>query len=155
MKIYQLKQEQFLHINLELAWNFFSNPANLQKLTPEGMRFEILSDLEGVKAFPGQIINYKVNPFPMVRLRWTTEITQCEHETYFVDEQRFGPFSFWHHKHFFETDGEGVKMVDVVDYALPFGFVGRLAHSIVVKQKLKSIFDYRRKLLDERFKIEG
>ncbi|HAW20098.1 MAG TPA: cell division inhibitor [Flavobacteriales bacterium] len=155
MKIYQLRQEQHLPISLDHAWDFFSSPENLEQLTPEDMKFKILSDVAGVKAYPGQIINYKINLFPLIWIRWTTEICQCVHEKYFADEQRFGPYSFWHHKHFFERDGNGVKMVDVVDYALPLGVLGRLAHAVFVKQKLKSIFDYRREMLIDRFRSIG
>jgi ligand-binding SRPBCC domain-containing protein len=151
MKIYQLRQEQFLPISLDKAWNFFSTPKNLEKITPEDMSFQILSDLGDGKAYAGQIINYKVSPFKGVKMRWTTEICHCEDRKYFVDEQRFGPYSFWHHKHFFNEVEGGVKMIDIVDYALPLGILGQLAHTIFVRKKLVGIFEYRFQILEKKF----
>lgn len=136
---------------MEQAWEFLSNPANLEKITPPDMKFKILSTLEG-KMYAGQIINYIVQPFPMVRLRWTTEISQVEQGSYFVDEQRFGPYAFWHHKHFIRPVDGGVEMMDVVDYALPFGPLGRLVHWLFVRQKLQNIFDFRFQWFAETFK---
>jgi ligand-binding SRPBCC domain-containing protein len=80
-----------------------------------------------------------------------TVITQVKENSYFIDEQRFGPYSFWHHKHFFEVTSNGTKMTDVVHYALPLGFLGRIMNILVVKNKLKSIFEYRVTKVDEMF----
>lgn len=151
MKIHTLQTKQFLPISLNEAWDFFSTPLNLNEITPPDMSFEILSDIEGKKMYSGMLINYFVSPFPLVRLRWTTEITHVEDKKYFVDEQRFGPYAFWHHKHFFEEVEGGVMMTDIVDYGLPFWIFGDIAHVVFVKNKLKSIFDYRYKILEKRF----
>jgi ligand-binding SRPBCC domain-containing protein len=151
MKIHRLERTQILPLTLKEAWDFFSTPLNLNEITPDDMSFEILSDLEGQKMHEGMIINYKVRPIANIPLRWTTEIKHVKDHAYFVDEQRFGPYSFWHHKHFFEEHPEGVKMQDVVDYALPFGPLGDLAHAVFVKKKLQDIFNYRYEILEKRF----
>lgn len=151
MRIYTLQREQHLPISLEKAWEFFSTPLNLNEMTPEDMSFEILTDVEGKKMYPGMIINYKVSPFPGIKMRWTTEITHVEEFKYFVDEQRFGPYSFWHHKHFFEEVEGGVKTTDIVDYGLPLGPLGAIAHEVFVKNKLKHIFDFRYRKMAELF----
>lgn len=101
--------------------------------------------------FQGQIITYKVSPLLGIKINWMTEITTVKQNEYFIDEQRFGPYSLWHHRHhFYEIDG-GVKMIDEVNYKLPFGFIGSIAHALFIKKKLKSIFDYREKVLLEMF----
>jgi ligand-binding SRPBCC domain-containing protein len=97
------------------------------------------------------IINYKVRPFLNIPLRWTTEITHCEEGHYFVDEQRFGPYSFWHHKHFFKKVEGGIEMTDIVDYGLPMGMLGQIANSIYVEQKLQGIFNYRNEIVHKLF----
>ena len=151
MKVYRLKKTQKLPISLDEAWAFFSTPKNLQEITPDALKFEILSDLRSDEMYPGQIINYFVTPMLGIKMRWTTEITHVESRKYFVDEQRFGPYAFWHHKHFFEPIEGGVLATDIVDYALPLGFLGRIAHTMFVKQKLEHIFDFRFKILEQRF----
>lgn len=140
-----------LPISLDEAWEFFSTPLNLQEITPDDMNFNILTDIKGEKMYAGQIINYKVQPFSAVSMRWTTEITHVEHRKYFVDEQRFGPYAFWHHKHFFAEVEGGVLATDIVDYAIPFGPIGRLANALFVRAKLEGIFDFRSKKLEQMF----
>jgi len=101
--------------------------------------------------FPGQIIQYKVSPFPIYSTKWVTEITHVKDGEYFVDEQRFGPYALWHHKHFITPIEGGVAMEDIIDYKIPFGIFGQLAHPIVVKKQLKQIFAYREQKLIELF----
>ena len=101
--------------------------------------------------YPGQIINYIVTPVLGIPMRWTTEITHVDHMRYFVDEQRFGPYAMWHHQHWFREVPGGVEMTDIVDYAIPFGYLGRIAQSLFVKSKLEEIFDYRFKVVDQLF----
>jgi len=151
MKVYTLRTEQELPISIEEAWNFFSTPLNLNEITPKEMKFNILTDIEGKRMYPGMIINYIVTPIANIPMRWTTEIKHVEHQKYFVDEQRFGPYAMWHHKHFFEPTDKGVKMVDQVDYALPLGWFGQIARELFVQNKLNEIFDYRFKTLEEKF----
>ncbi len=125
MKIYQLHTTQKLPISLEEAWDFFSNPGNLKTITPDYMGFDILSGAER-KMYPGQIIEYIVTPIAGIKTGWVTEITHVKDKAYFVDEQRYGPYSLWHHKHFFEEIPGGVKMDDLLHYKLPFGFLGQM-----------------------------
>lgn len=155
MKLYQLHSKQRLPISLEEAWDFLSSPANLKRITPEHMGFHILSGADR-PMFPGQIIQYKVSPFPGYATKWVTEITHVKEGEYFVDEQRFGPYALWHHKHFLKSVDQGVEMEDIIDYKIPFGILGQLAHPILVKKQLKKIFAYREKKLIELFgKVEG
>lgn len=150
MKIYTLHTIQKLPISLEKAWEFLSDPANLKTITPDYMGFDILSGSER-KMFPGQIIQYIVTPVAGIKTKWVTEITHVRELEYFVDEQRFGPYALWHHKHFLKKIPGGVEMEDVVDYKLPFGVLGQMVHPLLVKPKLDEIFDYRRKKLIELF----
>lgn len=151
MKIYTLTKKQFLPITLEQAWDFFSSPVNLKKITPEYMGFKITSDLGDGKMYPGQIISYIVTPVLGIPMSWTTEITHVLDKKYFVDEQRFGPYSLWHHQHWFREVEGGVEMTDIVNYGLPLGFLGRIANSIFVQNKLQEIFDYREKVIGQYF----
>lgn len=150
MKLYQIKTQQKLPISIEKAWGFFSNPKNLKKITPEEMSFEIISGAEK-SIYPGQIIQYNVSPIFGIKLRWVTEITHVIDNKYFVDEQRFGPYSLWHHKHFFKEIKGGILMEDVVDYKIPLGWLGQLAHFIFVKNRLKKIFKFRENMLVKLF----
>ena len=146
MKLYQLHSKQSFPISKQEAWDFLSNPANLQTITPEHMGFTILSGADR-PMFSGQIIQYKVSPFPFYSTKWVTEITHVKEGAYFVDEQRFGPYALWHHKHFIQSIPGGVAMEDIIDYKLPLGIFGQLAHTIVVKKQLQQIFAYREQKL--------
>jgi ligand-binding SRPBCC domain-containing protein len=146
MKIYTLHSKQNLPITIDKAWEFLSSPKNLKTITPEYMGFEIKSGAEK-PMFAGQIIQYIVTPVLGIPTKWVTEITHVDDKKYFVDEQRFGPYALWHHKHFLREIPGGVEMEDIVDYKLPFGLLGQLAHPFLVKPKLKEIFDYRQQKL--------
>ena len=150
MKLHTLEQEQTLPISLEEAWDFFSSPANVDAITPPDLGFHITSPLAG-KMFDGQIITYRVRVAPLVHVTWVTEIKCVEEGRAFVDEQRFGPYRFWHHRHEFEAVPGGVLMRDKIHYALPFGPFGAIAHALFVRRKLEWIFGFRRKLLAEKF----
>ena len=155
MQLYQLRSKQYLPIRTEKAWSFLSDPANLKVITPDHMGFDILSGADR-KMFPGQIIQYKVKPFPGYTTKWVTEITHVKEGSYFVDEQRFGPYDLWHHKHFIKEFNGGVEMEDVIDYKLPFGILGQLVHPFLVKKQLQQIFNYREQKLNLLFgSIEG
>lgn len=152
MKPNHLTFRQNLPITLSQAWDFFSSPLNLAKITPSDMAFKITSNLNPEeKMYPGMIITYKVSPISGINLNWMTEITQVAHEKYFIDEQRFGPFKFWHHQHHFKAIPNGVEMTDILTYGLPFGFIGEIAHGIFVKKRLAEIFSYREKKTVELF----
>ena len=144
--MHTLKTIQHLPITLEQAWDFFSDPTNLNTITPDSMHFKTLSG-DDRKMFAGQIIHYKISPFKGIAMEWVTEITHVKDKEFFVDEQRFGPYKFWHHKHFFKAVEGGVEMEDIVHYKVPFGVLGKLLHPIIVKPKLDEIFRYRKQKL--------
>lgn len=150
MKIYTKRSIQKLPISLQEAWDFLSSPANLKTITPDYMSFDILSGGDR-PMFPGQIIQYIVTPIAGIKTKWVTEITHVKDKEYFVDEQRFGPYSLWHHKHFIKEIDGGVEMEDIVDYKLPMGFLGQMVHPFLVAPKLNEIFEYRREKLIELF----
>ena len=150
MKLYQLRTKQELPISLEKAWKFFSDPKNLKDITPNEMNFNIISGADK-SIYAGQIIQYKVSPVLGINLKWVTEITHVKENEYFVDEQRFGPYSLWHHKHFFKKITGGILMEDIVDYKIPYGLIGQFAHVIFVKKKLEKIFNYRHTKLEKLF----
>ncbi|QDU64186.1 hypothetical protein Pan216_50750 [Planctomycetes bacterium Pan216] len=153
-KPYRLERTQRLPIPLDECWKFFSNPQNLPVITPPWLGFEVL-DSEPTAIHPGMILRYHVHPMFGRRVTWVTEITHVDEGTFFVDEQRFGPYHFWHHKHYFRPVGIGTEVRDVVDYLLPYGPLGRLAHEWSVRGKLRDIFDYRHRVLQERFDGSG
>ena len=150
MKIYRLESKQNLPISKEKAWEFLSSPSNLKTITPEYMSFDILSGADR-PMFAGQIIQYIVTPLLGIKTKWVTEITHVVEGEYFVDEQRFGPYALWHHKHFIKEIPGGVEMEDIIDYKVPMGILGQLVHPFIVKPKLNEIFEYRRKKLIELF----
>lgn len=151
MSLHTLTKTQSLPTNIDTAWEFISSPLNLKKITPKHMGFEITSDYRNEKMYPGMIISYKVSPILNISMNWVTEITHVEDKKYFVDEQRFGPYSFWHHKHFISSIEGGVLMTDIIHYKVPMGFIGDLMNSILVKKQLEDIFDYRFKALVQLF----
>lgn len=150
MKIYRLHTKQNLPISKETAWAFLSDPKNLKTITPTYMSFDIIEGADR-KMYPGQIIQYIVTPLFGIKTKWVTEITHVVDNEYFVDEQRFGPYSLWHHKHFIKEIEGGIEMEDIIDYKIPFGIIGQLMHPILVKPKLNEIFAYRKKKLIELF----
>lgn len=152
MKIYRLHKKQNLPITLNKAWDFLSDPKNLKTITPDYMGFNILSGADR-PMFTGQIIQYIVTPVLGIKTKWVTEITHVVDKYYFVDEQRFGPYALWHHKHFIKEIDGGVEMEDIIDYKVPFGVIGQMVHPILVKPKLEEIFDYRTKKLEELFGV--
>ena len=149
--IYELKREQVLKSDLDTIWDFVSSPKNLPRITPTYMNFNITSKELPKKMYPGMLISYTVTPVLGIPMSWLTEITQVTDKRYFVDEQRYGPYSMWHHQHFIEPHKDGVLMKDIVTYKLPLGVLGRLAHWLFVKRQLSSIFNYRFLKMEEVF----
>jgi ligand-binding SRPBCC domain-containing protein len=150
MKIYTKHAFQKLPIPISQAWEFISNPKNLTVITPPDMGFKTISGDEK-EMFAGQLIQYTITPLFGLRMQWVTEITHVEDQKFFVDEQRYGPYAFWHHKHFLKEIPGGTEMEDIVDYKLPLGFLGQLIHPFLVKPQLEKIFEFRRKKLVELF----
>ncbi len=140
--IYYLQREQVIPGSLHDVWEFFCKPQNLNTITPPDMNFEIIAGGDG-NMYEGQMIEYRVEFIRGVRSLWLTEITHARERQYFVDEQRVGPYRFWHHEHIFEKVSGGVKMTDLVTYVLPFGFLGDIVHVVWVGGRLKAIFDFR------------
>lgn len=146
-----LEFRQRLRISRDEAWDFFSSPRNLKEITPKHMGFEITSGNVDVKMYPGIIISYKIKPFPNIPVRWITEITHVKEKEYFVDEQRFGPYTFWHHRHIFNEIEEGVEMTDIVCYIVPFGPFGKILDKWLIRKQVRQIFSYRREILKQKF----
>lgn len=149
-RLYRLEYHQRLPLTLEEAWDFFSRPDNLARITPPDLGFEVTSSLPE-RMYAGMIVSYRVNPFGSLRVPWVTEITQAREPEFFVDEQRGGPYRLWHHQHLFRAVAGGVEMTDLVHYQLPFGFLGDLLAGRAVERRVAAIFAYRRQVLTELF----
>ena len=150
-KVYSLKIIQQIPVSVGEAWDFFSRPGNLKEITPPGFGFDILSEHPNDRMYPGQLIEYKVSPLLGIPLYWMTEITHVSDKEYFIDEQRFGPYRFWHHQHHFAELEGGVQMTDMVHYQLPFWLLGDMVHMLLVRKRLKEIFAYRFAAAEKRF----
>lgn len=153
MKIYTLNRKQTLPITLEQAWPFFSHPSNLEQITPAFLNFHITSDVPE-EIYNGLIITYRIAAVAGIPMTWVTEIKQVEPLRQFVDEQRIGPYRFWHHLHRFREVEGGIEMEDTVHYVMPWGWLGRLAHAVFVRERLQEIFDFRREHLAGIFPAE-
>jgi ligand-binding SRPBCC domain-containing protein len=151
MAVHSLKTIQHIPARLPLVWDFFSNPANLAAITPARLRFTVISKRHGNSMYPGQIIEYRVSPLLNIPLYWMTEITQVRDQQYFIDEQRYGPYSLWHHQHHFKPIENGVEMTDIVHYKIPGWFLGDAANALFVRRQLKDIFLYRYQKTVEQF----
>lgn len=149
--MHQFRNEHLLPISQERAWSFFSSPKNLSVITPPEMKFVILSHLADENIYEGMKIDYTLRPLFGISVRWQTEICKVQNHVLFTDKQTVGPYKFWEHTHTFSEQGSGVLMTDVVNYELPFGFVGKIAESILVRRKIKSIFDFRKSVLNKLF----
>ena len=147
MTLHSFERTQILPTDLETAWSFFSNPRNLPKITPPWLGFSVISSLPE-RMHAGMIARYRVRPLPLTTVTWITEITHVAEPHFFVDEQRFGPYRFWHHQHLFRVTPGGIEMRDLVSYILPFGAAGNLAAPFVAL-RLREIFDFRRDTLEQ------
>jgi len=151
MAFYQFYREQRVNSTIDEVWDFISSPANLKEITPDYMGFDITSADLPKKMYPGMIISYRVSPMMGIKTTWVTEITHVRDKEYFVDEQRVGPYTMWHHQHHIEPCTGGVLMKDTVSYRPPFGSLGRVANFLFIGAKLREIFAYRQQALDRRF----
>ena len=149
--VYQLNRIQQLHCDLVTAWEFFSSPHNLSRITPKEMQFKVLSDLPDQSMYEGMIIDYKISPLLGISMRWQTRITQVAEGKSFTDSQQIGPYKLWNHFHEFIPNKNGVLMKDTVKYELPLGPLGDIAHSFMVQKKINHIFDYRYQVLEKLF----
>lgn len=130
------------------AWEFFSNPLNLSKITPPWLNLKVTSDIPR-NMYQGMIITYRIKPMAFMPTRWISEITHVKTPTYFVDEQRLGPFRFWHHQHLFKEVARDVEIQDIVHYDMPLGPIGEMVHAISVRKRVEAIFDFRKKALEQ------
>ena len=149
--IHKLYREQQLNCDIKTAWEFFSSANNLSKITPKEMNFIVLTEMTEDEIFEGMIIDYYVSPVFGIKMKWKTEITQVDFQKSFTDFQKKGPYKLWNHHHEFIINDKGVLMKDSVDYELPLGFLGEIAHKLFVKKKLEHVFSYRYKVLEKRF----
>ena len=149
--LHSIQTTQLIKSDIKTVWDFMSSPKNLAVITPEYMQFEILSDLGDGKMYQGQIIEYYVRPVLNIKLHRVTEITHVKENDFFVDEQRFGPYTFWHHKHSFKETAQGVEMSDSIHYKLPLGILGKIGNELLVKKQLKEVFDHRFKVVEKIF----
>jgi ligand-binding SRPBCC domain-containing protein len=151
MALHQIKTVQHIPASIEKLWDFISSPRNLKKITPDYMGFEITNEPIAESMYPGMIVCYKVSPMLGINMRWVTEITQVKELQYFVDEQRVGPYSIWHHEHHLKATPQGVLMEDIVSYLPPFGILGTLANNLFIKKQLQQIFDFRFQAVEKQF----
>ena len=151
MPFYQFTRTQKLPVSINEIWDFISSPLNLKDITPEHMGFDVTSKNGQDKMYPGMIITYNVSPLFGIMLNWVTEITHVKDFEFFVDEQRIGPYKLWHHQHLIEPIEGGILMTDIVTYQPPLGLLGAIANTIIIKSQLRDIFDYREKMLENRF----
>jgi ligand-binding SRPBCC domain-containing protein len=148
--MYQLIRKQIVKTNLETCWEFFSNPSNLKLITPDYMGFDVKTETPN-EMYEGLIISYTVRPLLNIPMEWVTEITHVKDKSFFVDEQRVGPYKLWHHEHHFKEIEERVEMLDIVSYQPPFGILGKMVHPFIIKPKLEEIFAYRLQKVDAIF----
>lgn len=153
MAFYQFHKQQKIRTTIDEIWNFISSPANLKEITPDYMGFDITTKNLPDKMYAGMVISYEVSLLLGIKTTWVTEITHIIEKKYFVDEQRVGPYSLWHHQHILEPLEDGVLMSDIVSYQPPFGFLGALANKLIIKNKLNEIFDFRTKAIETKFGI--
>jgi len=144
-KIYELHREQEIATDLDTAWDFIRSPANLDRITPPEMKFEIVSDVPE-EMYNGLIIEYRIQIPVVGKQTWLTEIKHVRDRCSFVDEQRVGPYKLWFHYHEITETANGVRFTDQVIYQMPFGPLGTLVHALHVKGQLKAIFNYRARI---------
>ena len=149
MRVKRKYWEQFVPKTIEEVWNFFTNPENLDKITPDNMSFETLAPDNGKPLYPGMIIRHRIAPLFGIKMDWVTEILHVKEHQYFIDEQRFGPYAFWHHQHIFEIVDGGVLVKDLIHYKVPLGIIGTLANAIFVESQIEDIFNHRQKVLEK------
>jgi len=151
MPVHILRRTQIVPASIEVCWDFFSDPRNLARITPPALDFRVCGD-SPARIYAGLMITYRVRPLFGVPVTWVTEITHVEAPHRFVDEQRVGPYAIWHHEHFFTALADGrTEVRDLVHYQLPWGWLGNLAHPLLVAPQLERIFAFRNKAVAEHF----
>ena len=146
-----LNTEQVINAGIEDVWEFFSSPHNLCRITPPEMNFKITGTDTDKKSYAGQIITYSVTPIGGIKFNWVTEITQLVKYEFFTDEQRLGPYKFWHHRHLFRSEGENTVMNDIVTFKVGGWLPGKLISRLIIEPRVRNIFEFRGKKIDEIF----
>ncbi len=150
MKIYHLYRRQHLAITLQEAWEFFSSPYNLNDITPEFFHVTITSKVPE-KIYAGLMISYRIKAVSGIPMAWLSEVSHCDEPRRFVYEQRIGPFKFWSHEVCLTEQQNGIVLEDIMFYAMPLGWLGRLINSVLIAEKLERIFDIRRDYLKSKW----
>lgn len=148
--IHTLQKEVVLGITVDECWEFLRNPHNLNDITPPDLHFRIVSPVPQ-RMYNGLLIEYQIRIPLLGRQTWLTEIRHVREKESFVDEQRHGPFRFWHHHHWIEERGSGVLSHDRVTYIMPFGVAGEILHRLSIRATLERIFSYRQTRLKQLF----
>lgn len=149
MSGHRLYRRQVVRGDLETVFAFFESPRNLEQLTPPWLRFEVVATTDETM-WLGTEIEYRLR-WQRVPLKWRSRISEHEPGVCFADEMLSGPYRRWYHRHLFRPVAHGIEMVDIVDYELPLGAVGRLVHAAVVHTQLDAIFNYRREAVAAHF----
>ena len=147
----QIIRKQIIKSDIGSVWRFMSSPKNLERITPKWMIFKITSKNEDQTMYPGMIISYKVTPLLNIPMKWVTEITHVNKHKYFIDGQKIGPYTLWHHEHKFQETDQGILMTDIITYIPPFKILGKIANIIFIKKRVNKIFDYRHEVLEKIF----
>jgi ligand-binding SRPBCC domain-containing protein len=149
--MHQFRKTQNISVTIREAWEFFSQPDNLENITPSYMNFKILSRSDAGEMYPGIITTYKVSPLFNISVKWITEITQIKENKYFIYNQIKGPYKIWHHEHHFKEIENGTEVRDILFYEVRFGLIGQLLHKIFIKKRIEEIFNYRELKIKELF----
>jgi len=149
MRSHSLIYQQSIPVSIVEAWDFFSSPANLARITPPEMMFRITNGAGGQKIYEGMLISYTIYPFMMLPVQWETEITKVDKPFLFEDRQKSGPYESWHHIHQFCEIPGGVEMTDRIEYVMPLNLFGDLVDFLIVSRRLEEVFMFRRKKVEE------
>lgn len=152
MSLYQKRFTQFIPVPPDEVWAFIASPSNLKNITPPEMRFEIVTPELPEEMYAGMMVEYRLYVLPALKISWLTEITHIEDKSYFVDEQRIGPYAIWHHEHRIVAYENGTMMTDLLSYKLPFGFFGHVLNKLFISKRIQDIFNYRRTAVERFFR---
>ncbi|MEC9456602.1 MAG: SRPBCC family protein [Candidatus Neomarinimicrobiota bacterium] len=147
--IYKLLTEQFIEQPIDVVFDFFSKPENLEEITPPRLRFKIITPSPIIME-KGSVIDYYIKILG-ISVHWQTLITTFVPPYRFIDEQIKGPYSLWHHTHTFSEENGGTMIRDEVRYIVPAGFLGQIMNFIWIKKDLDDIFSYRKEVISEKF----
>ncbi|NTU58285.1 MAG: SRPBCC family protein [Chlorobiaceae bacterium] len=149
MSLHKKMWVQKLPVSIDKAWDFFSIPANLARITPPEMMFRVTAGSGDKPIHEGMILSYILYPFMMLPVQWTTEIVRVSKPDSFEDRQLEGPYEQWNHRHEFRAIEGGVEMTDIVEYRLPMEGFGDLVDALIVGRRLDEVFEYRRRKTGE------